>query len=281
MRLIPAHAGKTCCSTIRGRTFPAHPRSRGENTPCMWVWGYVYGSSPLTRGKQAASEADFWAAGLIPAHAGKTVVLVLPRSTSPAHPRSRGENGALLSGIKREPGSSPLTRGKLPDARLDRERGGLIPAHAGKTRARGQGGGRPGAHPRSRGENKRGLTWLRPTAGSSPLTRGKRSNPRTGRSPRRLIPAHAGKTWPGSSRVIDIAAHPRSRGENEHVIQGYFTCHGSSPLTRGKHLPAHWLAAYAGLIPAHAGKTTCPPGSSVATSAHPRSRGENSATKPR
>ena len=259
-----------------------------------------------------------------------------------AHPRSRGENSLDIVNPEFTAGSSPLTRGKLPDARLDRERGGLIPAHAGKTRARGQGGGRPGAHPRSRGENKRGLTWLRPTAGSSPLTRGKRSNPRTGRSPRRLIPAHAGKTWPGSSRVIDIAAHPRSRGENagdlvthkgasgsspltrgklmpreidiktvglipahagktDDIVQvhvgleahprsrgenlrgrrGATTLPGSSPLTRGKHLPAHWLAAYAGLIPAHAGKTTCPPGSSVATSAHPRSRGENSATKPR
>ena len=208
-------------------------------------------------------------------------MLVLPRSTSPAHPRSRGENGALLSGIKREPGSSPLTRGKRMCPSWITTRAGLIPAHAGKTRWILSIQNSPPAHPRSRGENFQTLGSTVSAVGSSPLTRGKRSNPRTGRSPRRLIPAHAGKTWPGSSRVIDIAAHPRSRGENEHVIQGYFTCHGSSPLTRGKHLPAHWLAAYAGLIPAHAGKTTCPPGSSVATSAHPRSRGENSATKPR
>ena len=50
---------------------------------------------------------------------------------------------------------------------------------------------------------------------------------------------------------------------------------GSSPLTRGKHEYVNQVWAEAGLIPAHAGKTTpgLPPARRVW--AHPRSRGEN------
>ena len=51
--------------------------------------------------------------------------------------------------------------------------------------------------------------------------------------------------------------------------------YGSSPLTRGKPLILPQNHAVFGLIPAHAGKTTsssCMPDTSTA---HPRSRGEN------
>mgnify|MGYP001678884566 CR=1 FL=1 len=51
---------------------------------------------------------------------------------------------------------------------------------------------------------------------------------------------------------------------------------GSSPLTRGKPLPARTLDRDERLIPAHAGKTTRPHGVVKAATAHPRSRGENS-----
>ena len=50
---------------------------------------------------------------------------------------------------------------------------------------------------------------------------------------------------------------------------------GSSPLTRGKRGHPGLAAHYPGLIPAHAGKTSCGTGSSRASEAHPRSRGEN------
>ena len=71
--------------------------------------------------------------GLIPAHAGKTVEVVVSFSGSPAHPRSRGENLTPAPLLLISQGSSPLTRGKLEHA-VDRDLvGGLIPAHAGKT----------------------------------------------------------------------------------------------------------------------------------------------------
>ena len=50
---------------------------------------------------------------------------------------------------------------------------GLIPAHAGKTRAASRVCIVIGAHPRSRGENRRRRSRLATLPGSSPLTRGK------------------------------------------------------------------------------------------------------------
>ena len=70
--LIPAHAGKTCCSTMWGRNFPAHPRSRGENLFGVRARFFEGGSSPLTRGKPGLRPRLLSRAGLIPAHAGKT-----------------------------------------------------------------------------------------------------------------------------------------------------------------------------------------------------------------
>ena len=52
-------------------------------------------------------------------------------------------------------------------------------------------------------------------------------------------------------------------------------CQGSSPLTRGKRLPAFARFVRPGLIPAHAGKTRRGFGWIGCDGAHPRSRGEN------
>ena len=70
---------------------------------------------------------------LIPAHAGKTLAYFVRLSDIPAHPRSRGENRDLPRLIAPALGSSPLTRGKLWERRLDFLNVRLIPAHAGKT----------------------------------------------------------------------------------------------------------------------------------------------------
>ena len=75
----------------------------------------------------------------------------------------------------------------------------------------------------------------------------------------RLIPAHAGKTRAVVVLVAMIWAHPRSRGENSRPRRRRGTGAGSSPLTRGKRRPERLRPGLDGLIPAHAGKTTCPP----------------------
>ena len=196
------------------------------------------GSSPLTRGKPFLVVGVRFRRGLIPAHAGKTLIAAAQRDSRRAHPRSRGENLSRLSMLYARAGSSPLTRGKPVPSPDGSERSGLIPAHAGKTRRMLCPDKAARAHPRSRGENPKppalaGCAW-----GSSPLTRGKRGLPRKWGAIRGLIPAHAGKTTASNRDPRRDPAHPRSRGENLTVERGSRGLSGSSPLTRGK--PASW-----------------------------------------
>ena len=112
--------------------------------------------------------------------------------------------------------------------------------------------------------------------GSSPLTRGKPSTPRPRVSRSRLIPAHAGKTPRGRRATARKPAHPRSRGENADRQRETAAAWGSSPLTRGKPRGQPQPRHGDRLIPAHAGKTAGASRAIDPTTAHPRSRGENS-----
>ena len=118
--LIPTHAGKTCSSGGSSRRRRAHPHSRGENAEGVERVRYVL--------------------GLIPTHAGKTQLTTKVLSRVWAHPHSRGENSCYLGVRVKKEGSSPLTRGKPVYQTLIGRVSGLIPTHAGKTRARGQSG---------------------------------------------------------------------------------------------------------------------------------------------
>ena len=213
------------------------------------------GSSPLTRGKLCTWLLRQRGPRLIPAHAGKTPPPATKRPPSTAHPRSRGENRASIEGLLRTNGSSPLTRGKLTSCFVMVILGRLIPAHAGKTHTRTHTRTGATAHPRSRGENGFSCFSTPPGVGSSPLTRGKLSQLGSRHVGRRLIPAHAGKTTNPPLKCSQIAAHPRSRGENASRRDTSRARPGSSPLTRGKPGNASHDNALAGLIPAHAGKT--------------------------
>ena len=113
IRLIPAHAGKTCVGIRRAGQVGAHPRSRGENERLMVRYRIESGSSPLTRGKRRSRPPRVGPGGLIPAHAGKTRGHPSIYRYRRAHPRSRGENGQRLGPCVVTIGSSPLTRGKL------------------------------------------------------------------------------------------------------------------------------------------------------------------------
>ena len=135
------------------------------------------------------------------------------------------------------------------------------------------------AHPRSRGENLNQSTTEPTASGSSPLTRGKHGCGRGWRVRRRLIPAHAGKTFRSSFSVCRGAAHPRSRGENRVIGSPLAILHGSSPLTRGKLKRVGVTLAHDRLIPAHAGKTASWRWPSLPVKAHPRSRGENTTSR--
>ena len=72
-----------------------------------------------------------------------------------------------------------------------------------------------------------------------------------------------------------MAAHPRSRGENWRWLRQQPRTWGSSPLTRGKPRVSVICRARSRLIPAHAGKTALRSTPASRSTAHPRSRGEN------
>ena len=115
-------------------------------------------------------------------------------------------------------------------------------------------------------------------SGSSPLTRGKRLCVRAQEGFKGVIPAHAGKTRFLCGSASGTGAHPRSRGENSSSARpGDLVC-GSSPLTRGKQPVNNDPIVVIGLIPAHAGKTVARTKRPLAAGAHPRSRGENTAS---
>ena len=254
-RLIPAHAGKTPPAHGQQTDATAHPRSRGENGRPRGIRLVARGSSPLTRGK-LAQLADLVAwEGLIPAHAGKTPNTRPSTHSTRAHPRSRGENAEYKALDALDEGSSPLTRGKRRIQGPRRTRRGLIPAHAGKTRAARVAGRRSWAHPRSRGENAANIDCVKAEDGSSPLTRGKRAGRAAGSTASGLIPAHAGKTRWTVRRGGCRRAHPRSRGENTRLRRTPLGRSGSSPLTRGKQSAGDARHDHGRLIPAHAGKT--------------------------
>ena len=233
-RLIPAHAGKTAPGLGAPPPWPAHPRSRGENTPPQDEDDCYTGSSPLTRGKRGLGTPGRRHRRLIPAHAGKTCLRGSAVGPRPAHPRSRGENRDMGGTVPPRPGSSPLTRGKPPDGSRATANRRLIPAHAGKTAAPPPPISTRTAHPRSRGENSRRILSGVLPPGSSPLTRGKLITITLRVRQVRLIPAHAGKTLRVLESAANRTAHPRSRGENLKCGCLGVAVLGSSPLTRGK-----------------------------------------------
>ena len=234
LRLISAHTGKTPRLSDRSCHVTAHPRSREENIDAWQLPERHVGSSPLTRGKPSRRKTPTLNTGLIPAHAGKTVASWRIRQAARAHPRSRGENYRPGHCEHRCDGSSPLTRGKPEELQAWFEESRLIPAHAGKTTASPPASRTPAAHPRSRGENLSVVVQLPNSAGSSPLTRGKRSAEFWRVVASGLIPAHAGKTSIHLLSPAVLEAHPRSRGENASRVWPLMVARGSSPLTRGK-----------------------------------------------
>ena len=91
-RLIPAWAGKTSRTMAASAASRAHPRVGGENGSGAVLLLDQSGSSPRGRGKPRQVRQEREHGVLIPAWAGKTLMVSAAGSVMPAHPRVGGEN---------------------------------------------------------------------------------------------------------------------------------------------------------------------------------------------
>ena len=195
------------------------------------------------------------AAGITPAHAGKTSVGSGRRFRRRDHPRACGENGAERVALYGCKGSPPRMRGKRHSVKKPDHIGGITPAHAGKTvlqALRKQAGV---DHPRACGENESGMRATGKTKGSPPRMRGKHKKVCRPRLVGGITPAHAGKTRAFILCSPCLWDHPRACGEN--LTRQYFnpSSAGSPPRMRGKLARLMGKSKAFGITPAHAGKT--------------------------
>ena len=89
---------------------------------------------------------------ITPAYAGKSLIAVGVFNLHWDHPRLRGEKLAIGYFLSSWLGSPPLTRGKVRDATVRRDRAGITPAYAGKSVLDDDRVNPRRDHPRLRGE---------------------------------------------------------------------------------------------------------------------------------
>ena len=131
-------------------------------------------------------------------------------------------------------------------------------------------------HPRIRGEHPTSAASSPRTWGSSPHTRGARFARELLSLAVRIIPAYAGSTRVPRRSPRNARDHPRIRGE--HFSPGGLSplLYGSSPHTRGAPARRRRRHLRDRIIPAYAGSTPTPSGTSRRETDHPRIRGEHS-----
>ena len=232
------------------------------------------GSSPLSRGIRAPDRGYAVFARIIPALAGNTIYTFNYFAVAKDHPRSRGEYDHGCDEFPGHRGSSPLSRGIHGPAldALGSER--IIPALAGNTLSLCQLPSPLKDHPRSRGEYPRTVVTQDGVLGSSPLSRGIPIGAGPITDGPRIIPALAGNTLRVWLRAVVRTDHPRSRGEYFSAEPSTASWVGSSPLSRGIHMPTIALVRGGRIIPALAGNTDEIRLIQLHNGDHPRSRGE-------
>ena len=197
-RIIPARAGFTMSGSVVSSSVADHPRSRGVYCAQDFHASRSFGSSPLARGLRPGARSPESSGRIIPARAGFTAARKghrgrhqdHPRSRGvyaprpgPAgrrssfvragdHPRSRGVYGDPAAADHPAPGSSPLARGLRRRSPSQRARTRIIPARAGFTGRKPEGGLGVADHPRSRGVYPTAGRKSSGREGSSPLARG-------------------------------------------------------------------------------------------------------------
>ena len=173
-RIIPAHAGQTCCRRRPSRSRPDHPRACGANNFEESKPLPAIGSSPRMRGKPRSSTRRSPTPRIIPAHAGQTSDYFSSEIISSDHPRACGANLIVFGVVHTHLGSSPRMRGKPHCFRCRPYSPRIIPAHAGQTRQTLHIECGLEDHPRACGANSRSKNLNPRRLGSSPRMRGKR-----------------------------------------------------------------------------------------------------------
>ena len=213
-RIIPAHAGQTPCPKAGVLQWTDHPRACGANFKTWVKQTENHGSSPRMRGKRVRARASATRARIIPAHAGQTHRMQRGFMAGPDHPRACGANVHTAYQLRFPAGSSPRMRGKRLHDRCHRQRGRIIPAHAGQTTAVTPVINNIADHPRACGANEEQMVACSYPFGSSPRMRGKHNLGGMPMLDGRIIPAHAGQTSTSLDNEVTVPDHPRACGAN-------------------------------------------------------------------
>ena len=187
----------------------------------------------------------------------------------------RGDHLLLAALDGRLQGPPPHARGSRVPVPARHTLPRPTPACAGITNRAPPPTTRRGAHPRMRGDHKRGMPEPASELGPPPHARGSRRQRRHLMGRRRPTPACAGITARRTRRQRTRPAHPRMRGD--HGVE-YMLDHmdgGPPPHARGSLADAREREARARPTPACAGITPRTPSCRSSRTAHPRMRGDH------
>ena len=273
--IIPAHAGNTAPTPTWSRRPRDHPRACGEHNTGHHRRTLRTGSSPRMRGTRLHRDDAKPDPGIIPAHAGNTYWTRWAGLPNADHPRACGEHWINARRNPKIMGSSPRMRGTREYQSVPEDIDGIIPAHAGNTRAGSGCPGWPGDHPRACGEHLF-VAWTECSCpGSSPRMRGTQCRRTWYPAIGGIIPAHAGNTVGHFCFLSNIWDHPRACGEHDTPLHTPLNVIGSSPRMRGTPAQHRALLDESRIIPAHAGNTSRGSCAWYPRRDHPRACGEH------
>ena len=210
------------------------------------------------RGSRTKTKFPVFHNGIIPAGAGLTPPVGLPRFLLRDHPRGCGAHQCRVTDHTWMWGSSPRVRGSLNEDLGKWVLDGIIPAGAGLTSELFDATIIARDHPRGCGAHGyRGKATTR-SKGSSPRVRGSRCRGILGIGQDGIIPAGAGLTCSRPACHPMCRDHPRGCGAHSSDTSTIWMSLGSSPRVRGSLrwvepniLPHRIIPAGAGLTALH------------------------------
>ena len=272
--IIPAGAGRREGVGGLACLFGDHPRGCGEKYPASTSSCPRRGSSPRVRGEGGLPPAAAHERGIIPAGAGRSVIIVRRALIARDHPRGCGEKPDGVTHLDSSLGSSPRVRGEVSFGFLLFALSGIIPAGAGRSAPGSSPPFVPRDHPRGCGEKVCEADGVEHQLGSSPRVRGEGTVLLKVALGRGIIPAGAGRRWSGAKGRGRDGDHPRGCGEKVSIPLDVLMLWGSSPRVRGEDDGGGDEGGVKGIIPAGAGRSSAEPGLRARYWDHPRGCGE-------